>query len=182
MTAVSRRLFAGGGMMLALSARASKFQTYSGPEVTRVQLFKGQRQLLLFNNTRLLRWYKVDLGFSAVGPKQLEGDGKTPEGSYVIDRCNPNSLFHLSVGISYPNEAGIAYAASFGRPGRRHLYPRRTACRDRQKGARLDGRLYFRARPGNPGNLCNGTRRNAGRHFCVRSKTGFYGSVLELLI
>ena len=115
MRAITRRRFAGGGMMLLLSACASKFQTYNGPEVTRLQLFKGQRQLLLFNDTNVLRQYKVDLGFAAEGPKQFEGDGKTPEGSYIIDRRNPNSLFHLSIGISYPTEAQIAYAAARGR-------------------------------------------------------------------
>jgi murein L,D-transpeptidase YafK len=43
-----------------------------------------------------------------------EGDGRTPEGAYRIDRRNPNSRFHLSLGISYPNARDVAYARENG--------------------------------------------------------------------
>jgi hypothetical protein len=57
-------------------------------------------------------------GFAPEGHKQFEGDGKTPEGEYIIDRRNPNSRFHLSIGISYPNAADRAFARSQGKsPG-----------------------------------------------------------------
>jgi len=83
-----------------------------------LQMFKGDRNLFLFNNTSVLKAYRIDLGFAPEGPKQFEGDGKTPEGAYTVDRRNPDSLFHLSIGISYPNEADIAFAAAQGRePG-----------------------------------------------------------------
>ena len=83
-----------------------------------MQMFKGDRNLFLFNNTSVLKAYRIDLGFAPEGPKQFEGDGKTPEGAYTVDRRNPDSLFHLSIGISYPNEADIAFAAAQGRePG-----------------------------------------------------------------
>ena len=62
----------------------------------------------------MLRTYPIGLGFAPMGHKRFEGDGRTPEGSYVIDRRNPDSKFHLSVGISYPNEADMAYAAARG--------------------------------------------------------------------
>ena len=53
-----------------------------------------------------------------MGRKRFEGDGRMPEGSYVIDRRNPDSMFHLSIGISYPNAADTAYAAAQGQdPG-----------------------------------------------------------------
>ena len=68
----------------------------------------------LFHNEDVLKTYDISLGFAPIGPKQVEGDGKTPEGRYYIDRRNPNSAFHLSLGISYPNEEDIAYAASMG--------------------------------------------------------------------
>ncbi len=48
--------------------------------------------------------FDVGLGSSPVGHKQERGDGKTPVGTYVVDRRNPNSQFHLSLGLSYPNE------------------------------------------------------------------------------
>lgn len=38
------------------------------------------------------------------GPKLKEGDGQVPEGIYKIDSLNPNSMFHLSIRLNYPNE------------------------------------------------------------------------------
>ncbi|MDE0014660.1 MAG: hypothetical protein OXU51_00620 [Candidatus Poribacteria bacterium] len=40
-----------------------------------------------------------------LGPKRREGDLQIPEGFYYIDRFNPKSNFHLSLGINYPNQA-----------------------------------------------------------------------------
>jgi murein L,D-transpeptidase YafK len=96
----------------------SKFKTYNGPEVTRVVVFKEARQMQLLHYDQVLAVYEIDLGFAPVGDKQIEGDGKTPEGDYFIDRRNPNSAFHLSLGISYPNEQDIAEAKALGKsPG-----------------------------------------------------------------
>ena len=118
MMKTTRRTALLGGLTLGLAGCASKFRTYDGPAVTRLQMFKSDRNLFLFNNTSVLKAYRIDLGFAPEGPKQFEGDGKTPEGTYTVDRRNPDSLFHLSIGISYPNEADIAYAAAQGRePG-----------------------------------------------------------------
>lgn len=118
MMKTTRRTALLGGLALGLAGCASKFRTYDGPEVTRLQMFKGDRNLFLFNNTSVLKAYRIDLGFAPEGPKQFEGDGKTPEGAYTVDRRNPDSLFHLSIGISYPNEADIAFAVAQGRePG-----------------------------------------------------------------
>ena len=118
MMKTTRRTALLGGLALGLAGCASKFRTYEGPEVTRLQMFKGDRNLFLFDNTSVLKAYRIDLGFAPEGPKQFEGDGKTPEGAYTVDRRNPDSLFHLSIGISYPNEADIAFAAAQGRePG-----------------------------------------------------------------
>ena len=53
-----------------------------------------------------------------VGHKEYEGDGKTPEGIYYITHRNPNSTYHLSLGISYPNDEDRAHAATLGKqPG-----------------------------------------------------------------
>ena len=51
-----------------------------------------------------------------IGDKFYEGDGRTPEGTYFIDRRNPNSKYHLSIGISYPNARDRAEAATLGKP------------------------------------------------------------------
>ena len=84
-------------------ASCSSFRNNSLPKVTNIQVFKAERILLLLNNDVVVKKYKFKLGFSPVGKKQFEGDGKTPEGDYYIDRTNPNSKYYLSVGISYPN-------------------------------------------------------------------------------
>lgn len=107
-------------MVLAfgLSACGSKFKTYNGPEVTSVQVHKSERKMYLLHHDKVLKSYDVALGFAPEGHKQFEGDGKTPEGTYRINRRNPNSQFHLSLGISYPNQADRAFAASQGKsPG-----------------------------------------------------------------
>lgn len=108
-------------MILSLAVVAgcgSKFKTYNGPEVTRVLVYKEARKMYLLHHDEVLKTHKVELGFSAEGHKQFEGDGKTPEGEYRIDRRNPNSAFHLSIGISYPNAQDIARARAAGKkPG-----------------------------------------------------------------
>ena len=66
----------------------------------------------------MLEDYPIKLGFAPVGHKTFEGDGRTPEGLYRIDRRNPNSRFHLSIGIDYPNQLDTEYARSMGKsPG-----------------------------------------------------------------
>ena len=84
-----------------------------------VLVLKAARRLILYRQGQPLREYRISMGDGANdGPKRFEGDGRTPEGRYVIDWRNPNSLAHLSLHISYPNEQDVAYAESQGRrPG-----------------------------------------------------------------
>lgn len=111
------RLFAICALMLGL-ANCSKFKDYRGPQVTHVVVNKGARELHLLHNNKVLKSYRIGLGFAPTGDKEFEGDGRTPEGAYVIDRRNPNSKFHLSIGISYPNNADRAAAKALGKdPG-----------------------------------------------------------------
>ena len=108
-------------LVLALGLTAcgnSKFKTYNGPAVTSVQVHKADRKMYLLHHDRVLKAYDVALGFAPEHHKQFEGDGRTPEGTYFINRRNPNSAFHLSLGISYPNAADRAYAEAMGKsPG-----------------------------------------------------------------
>ncbi len=105
-------------LVAGLSACSSKFKTYDGPEVTHVIVQKSDRRMYLLHQNKVLKAYDIDLGFAPAGHKQFEGDGKTPEGTYRIDRRNPNSDFHLSIGISYPNIRDIARARAAGKsPG-----------------------------------------------------------------
>lgn len=94
---------------------ASKFKTYDGPEVTRILVYKDSRRMYLMHHDAVLAAHDIDLGFAPAGPKEVEGDGKTPEGEYIIDRKNPNSDFHLSLGISYPQPNHVAVARELGR-------------------------------------------------------------------
>lgn len=92
----------------------SKFKSYNGPEVTRVIVDKDSRRMFLMHDQRVLKHYPVRLGFAPNGHKRMEGDGRTPEGHYIIDKRNPNSDYHLSIGINYPNERDLAFAEAFG--------------------------------------------------------------------
>ena len=79
---------------------------------------KADRRMYLLHHTKVLRDFDIGLGFAPVGHKQIEGDGRTPEGTYTIDRRNPNSRFHLSIGLDYPNERDKAMAEALGKsPG-----------------------------------------------------------------
>lgn len=114
-----RNFILSGTALVALGAcGGSKFKRYDGPEVTYVVVNKGERKMMLLHYDRVLEDYKVKLGFAPIGHKQIEGDGRTPEGIYRINRRNPNSDFHLSLGISYPNRDDVARAESMGKsPG-----------------------------------------------------------------
>ena len=114
-----RSLILGGTALVALGACSnSKFKRYRGPEVTYVVVNKEDRRMFLMHHDKVLKDYKIKLGFAPVGHKEIEGDGRTPEGLYRIDRRNPNSRFYLSLGISYPNEQDVAHARALGKsPG-----------------------------------------------------------------
>lgn len=101
-------------VVLTGCAQDSRFKTYDGPEVTKIQVFKESRRMYLFHGDQVLRAFDIDLGRVPEGHKQVSGDGRTPEGYYYIDRRNPNSAFHLSIGISYPRPQDVAVARSLG--------------------------------------------------------------------
>lgn len=105
------------GASLPADAR-SKFRVYNGPEITQIVVHKAKRRMYLISGTKVVKRYRIALGGNPVGPKRFEGDGKTPEGLYYIDRQNPDSTYHLSLGISYPNEEDVARAKAEGKePG-----------------------------------------------------------------
>ena len=111
-------MLSGLGGFGMLGACARKVEPYVGPDVTRVLVFKEKRSMYLMHQREVLKSYYVDLGFTPEGHKRIEGDGRTPEGLYFVDRRNPNSDFHLSIGISYPNTRDIARARALGKsPG-----------------------------------------------------------------
>lgn len=117
---MQRRTFLLGlmGLGLAGCGLMGVPKAYRGPKVTQITVSKSRRKMWLMHNKRVLRRYNIGLGFAPEGHKKAEGDGRTPEGTYFIDRRNPNSAYHLSLGISYPNANDVAAAKAAGvKPG-----------------------------------------------------------------
>ena len=93
------------GQSLASDARA-----------TRVIVHKRQHILELYAGDRLLKTYPVSIGRGGLQPKQVQGDGRTPEGHYTLDSRNPKSSFHLALHVSYPSPADAARARAAALP------------------------------------------------------------------
>jgi len=83
-------------------------------EADQVIVVKSQRSLTLLSHGKVLRSYKVALGGSPVGAKEQQGDHKTPEGHYLLDRRNAKSRFYKSIHVSYPNEQDRQRASQRG--------------------------------------------------------------------
>lgn len=95
------------GMVLLASA------SHAIERADAVLVKKSERALYLLREGRVLRQYKIMLGPHAKGPKLMEGDERTPEGQYMLDRKNANSRFYKSIRISYPNVFDIERAQKF---------------------------------------------------------------------
>lgn len=80
----------------------------------KVVVEKGARKLHLIKDGEAFRSYNIALGIRPEGTKQHEGDYRTPEGRYLLDRRNPDSEFFLSIHISYPNREDAFQARSKG--------------------------------------------------------------------
>jgi murein L,D-transpeptidase YafK len=80
----------------------------------RIVVEKAARRLTLFRNGQALKSYWVALGRAPVGPKEYEGDQRTPEGIYKVDFHKPDSDYHLALHISYPEQHDIDRAAVQG--------------------------------------------------------------------
>ena len=83
-------------------------------QIDQIVVWKSKRRLVLFKNKQPIKIYRIRLGFDPIGPKRKKGDGKTPEGNYLITHKNPNSAFHKSLGISYPNKSDLLLAKKNG--------------------------------------------------------------------
>ena len=84
-------------------------------EADAVVVHKSARALDLYANGQLIRHIGgIQLGSQPVGAKRFTGDGRTPEGRYLIDWGNESSAYHLSLHISYRGADDIASAAARG--------------------------------------------------------------------
>jgi murein L,D-transpeptidase YafK len=77
----------------------------------RVIVRKAERRLYLMHGDVVLRSYRVALGLNPIGPKEQEGDSRTPEGHYLLTRRNPRSEYFLSIQVSYPNDKDLQRAS-----------------------------------------------------------------------
>jgi murein L,D-transpeptidase YafK len=73
------------------------------PKADIILVIKSKRQMHLLREGKILKSYQISLGPNSRGHKQRQGDKKTPEGRYKICGRNPNSHYHKSLRISYPN-------------------------------------------------------------------------------
>ena len=92
------------------------------PQSIYLRSFKYERQLEVWVKSdlkqpyKLLKTYKVCQQSGSTGPKRVEGDYQVPEGFYYINEFNPNSNYHLSLGLNYPN-ASDKILSDQSRPG-----------------------------------------------------------------
>jgi len=99
-----------------IEALGKKFFAYAIQKgsIDRILIEKNARRLMVISQGEVLKSYNIALGGNPVGPKERQGDNKTPEGTYVIDGRNKDSRFHLSLHISYPNERDKNRAKELG--------------------------------------------------------------------
>jgi tetratricopeptide (TPR) repeat protein len=97
-----------------IEALEQKIFTLRTEPADKVLIEKKERRLTLLSKGEVIKTYKIALGGDPVGPKEKQGDNKTPEGTYIIDSRNRDSGYHLSLHISYPNEKDKMRAKELG--------------------------------------------------------------------
>ena len=95
-------------VFLPLASRAAL------PQADKVVVLKSKRQLMLMSSGQIVKTYRISLGRNPIGTKTSRGDGKTPEGTYIIDKHKADSQFFRALHISYPNSTDLARARQFG--------------------------------------------------------------------
>ncbi len=89
------------------------------PESITLIAYKEEKTLELWTHDRgataYIKSYDVLAASGEQGPKLREGDRQVPEGIYTIEYFNPNSSYHLSMKINYPNAFDQKHAKREGR-------------------------------------------------------------------
>jgi murein L,D-transpeptidase YafK len=89
------------------------------PREVALLVFKRERRLAVWargdREWRFVRAYPVLAASGHAGPKLREGDQQVPEGVYRIEHLNPNSSYHLSMKVNYPNDFDRRMAKNDGR-------------------------------------------------------------------
>jgi len=80
----------------------------------RVLVKKSERRMYLLRGEEVLASYKISLGLNPEGPKEREGDFRTPEGEYRLGRRNSRSDYFLAIQVTYPNDLDMHRAHTHG--------------------------------------------------------------------
>ena len=108
------------GLLLLIVCLFFSSQVFAVEKADFVLVKKSESRLYLMNAGEVIRDFHVVFGDNPVGHKKQQGDNRTPEGSYVLDRKKENSAFYRAIRISYPNEEDVARAEAKGvHPGGR---------------------------------------------------------------
>ncbi len=103
---------------LILVLSVSLFVACSAKKVTLVEIDKSARKMYLKKHGETIKKYNIALGSNPIGHKIMEGDGRTPEGMYLLDYKNYNSDYYKSIHMSYPNYLdGLRANSIRARPG-----------------------------------------------------------------
>jgi murein L,D-transpeptidase YafK len=136
-------LIALASLAMAMPVRSSVPETGSRlPVIDHIVVDKRSRTLSTYSRGRHVRtMLGIQLGDAPEGHKRFQGDERTPEGRYTIDFGNARSNYHLSLHISYPNQADVAYAEFLGRSpgGMIMIHGQPNGMRERMRGDWTDG-------------------------------------------
>jgi murein L,D-transpeptidase YafK len=106
--------FAGISLALLVLAGAQPAQQPAPQKADLILILKKDHVMELLAGGKVIRSYKVALGQGGLAPKVRQGDGRTPEGHYIIDAKYANSEYHKALHISYPNAEDRKRAAKMG--------------------------------------------------------------------
>ena len=107
---------------------------------------KAVRTLRLMENDKTVFSCRIALGSQPIGPKRMQGDGRTPEGGYFICLVKENGKYGRSLGLSYPNEQDAQLAFQEGRIDEKTLNNVEKACAENRRppwGSPLGGEIYI---------------------------------------
>lgn len=109
----------GAYAQLKLNKYFSQAKVAFPPSEIKLVALKQEKKLELWardqNDFRLVHTYPIRAASGVAGPKLRQGDKQVPEGIYRIQWLNPNSNYHLSMKINYPNEFDLSHATQEGR-------------------------------------------------------------------
>ena len=101
-------------LLIGMLAGENLVSGLGAQKADQVVVAKSERTLTLLAQGKVIRTYKVALGGTPVGAKEQQGDHKTPEGRYILDRRNAKSSYYKSIHVSYPNEQDKQKASQRG--------------------------------------------------------------------